>query len=115
MDHTWFKCEQPCHNSYCQFCEGGLGLCTVCKAFEGSLTTECPGHVVTEEDQQLVYTSVLDFKDGHWYTKNTVQLIEEGWRTPQLISMTEKRKLCEARALELNKPLRERSEHNSRA
>ena len=41
--HTYYKCD-PCKNEgQCQFCDGGLLLCTVCKQGESELTESCPG------------------------------------------------------------------------
>lgn len=71
-DHTYFDCAPfyLCQlKSYdCHYCDGGLKLCTVCGGAEGSLTTECPGVRMTEEQEDAVYkTGTLDFKDGKWY------------------------------------------------
>jgi len=69
-EHTWYKCTQPCHKPHCMFCEGGLGWCTACDGFEGSLPTHCPGRKIGESDQQLIYKSTLDFRDGQWVNRS---------------------------------------------
>ena len=66
MDHVYYKCPPGCTNLSCMFCVGGLGGCTVCKAFEGTLPTECPGTPISEEDQQLIYKASLDYRAGKW-------------------------------------------------
>lgn len=67
--HTLYKCPDSCEG--CQFCNGGLALCTVCKGAEGSLPTECPGHALTEWAITAIYSGAIDFKDGAWrYGKN---------------------------------------------
>ena len=66
--HTWYECK--CNNHGCQFCDGGLGLCTVCNGAEGTLTTECCGRKITEEEKEKIYTlQSLDFVDGVWIEK----------------------------------------------
>lgn len=69
MKHVWYKCKQPCTRNGCPYCEGGLGLCTVCGGAEGSLTTDCCGHHLNEHIQDAIYKGGLDFKDGKWYIK----------------------------------------------
>lgn len=65
MEHTWYKCN--CDKSICQFCTGGLGLCTVCGSGEGTLTTECCGRRITRlEEDQIYRQGHLDFRDGKW-------------------------------------------------
>jgi len=70
MKHTWFKCKQPCTKSYCMFCDGGIGYCTVCKGFEGTLTSECCGFELNKYLQDAVYKGGLDYKDGKWLVDN---------------------------------------------
>lgn len=76
--HVWYECPKIQGEGYtythdvpgsCMFCDGGLGLCTICKGFEGTLPTQCPGVAMTEDEQELVYRHYLDFKDGQWYRK----------------------------------------------
>ena len=71
-EHVYYTCapKYECQNKGygCQFCDGGLSWCTICDGFEGTLTKECPGVRMTEEEQDAVYkTGTLDFKDGKWY------------------------------------------------
>lgn len=64
--HTYYKCERrDCYP--CQFCEGGLSWCVVCNGFEGSLTTDCCGRKITDEEEDRIYKQgTLDFKAGQW-------------------------------------------------
>ncbi len=64
MKHKWHECE--CHKPGCQFCDGGLGLCTVCGGFEGTLTTDCCCRQLTQEEQDEVYKGERDFVNGTW-------------------------------------------------
>ena len=49
---------------------GELAFCTTCKGAEGSLTTECCGRPMTEEETNRVYrVGDLDFIDGEWRSK----------------------------------------------
>ncbi len=66
-DHTQFKCT--CEEPNCQFCEGGLYVCTVCKGGEGSLPSECPGRKMTSMEQDAVYDGKLDFRSGRWQNR----------------------------------------------
>jgi hypothetical protein len=54
----------------CPICDGGLAVCTVCKAAEGELTAECPGEPVPYERREQVYAGILNFKNGQWITVN---------------------------------------------
>jgi len=47
-------------------CDGGLTICKVCKSYEGGLTTDCPGEVVSYEKSGEVYAGKIDFRDGQW-------------------------------------------------
>ncbi len=69
-EHTWFECK--CNNARCMFCDGGLGACTVCKGFEGTLTTHCCDRPITKEEENRIYKiGDLDFRDGEWVDKPT--------------------------------------------
>ncbi len=47
-----------------------LAFCTVCKGGEGSLTTECCGRPMTEEETRRVYNvGDLDFVNRKWTEK----------------------------------------------
>lgn len=50
----------------CSHCT--LAVCDICGAYEGSLTTDCPGKKVTFEKQQEVYQTPLDYTDSRgWH------------------------------------------------
>ena len=72
--HVWYVCQKPCEKPACMFCEGGLGYCTVCKGFEGSLPTQCPGTIMGGDVEDLIYNHGLDFRDGTW-----CRIPEEHW------------------------------------
>ena len=64
-EHTWHECS--CGDSVCMFCGGGLSCCTVCRGFEGTLTTECVGRPLTEAEEKAIYNDgVLNFRKGRW-------------------------------------------------
>lgn len=58
-NHTWHECKQE----GCYVCEGGLGWCIVCGAFEGSLLTHCPGFKLNPETIEACYNG--NVKDLH--------------------------------------------------
>lgn len=67
MKHTEYKCENLEGKTYphevsghCQFCDGGLGACTVCNGAEGTLPSDCPGVKMSQEQQDQVYHGVSD-------------------------------------------------------
>lgn len=62
--HVWFECE--CNQTGCMFCDGGLGSCTVCGGFEGTLTHECCGYALDEHTLNAVYKGGLDYVHGKW-------------------------------------------------
>lgn len=68
MEHKYFKCK--CNEPYCMYCDGGLGLCTICGGAEGTLTTDCCGRRITHEEEDRIYKQCnLDFRDGEWVNK----------------------------------------------
>lgn len=68
-EHIWAKHEN-CLDWSCPICVGGLGFCTVCNGAEGTLTTECCGRPITEEEEHRIYiVGDLDFYDGKWRLK----------------------------------------------
>ena len=75
MKHTWYKCPTNCDNPHCNFCRGGLGLCTVCNCAEGTLPTDCPGEKVNEKIQNKIYAAKLDFIKGKWIKLNNTRII----------------------------------------
>lgn len=53
LAHVFYECK--CNNVGCQFCDGGLGWCRVCDAFEGQLLPSCPGRKLTPEENDRNY------------------------------------------------------------
>lgn len=53
MKHVW-KTHTSCEDIYCSICEDGLAFCTVCKAGECELTTDCPGEPTMDEQRRQV-------------------------------------------------------------
>lgn len=54
-------------------CDGSCSLCTlsickICKLFEGSLTTDCPGYDA-QEWSSAIYADNADYKNGQWVNK----------------------------------------------
>lgn len=81
--HKYFKCG--CNRPGCQFCDGGLGSCTVCGGFEGTLATQCPGIPLSEQVLEAIYKGGLDFKQNVWVVKpcsNTKPLGSNNGVTP---------------------------------
>lgn len=61
--HTFRKCN--CGE--CYFCRSELSDCIVCGGFEGTLTTDCCGRPITQEEADRIYEKAdLDFRDGKW-------------------------------------------------
>lgn len=54
---------------HCPICDGSLFACRICNGAEGTLTTECPGTIINEEKQNLIYNGKLDFINGKWIKK----------------------------------------------
>ncbi len=74
QDHVEYQCKAACEG--CQFCDGGLFLCTVCGGAEGSLTADCPDYKIPYEvSQNLVYGGRWDFvTDKGWVIHKWVKL-----------------------------------------
>lgn len=66
MKHKFDRCKPDCDDPYCNICQGGLALCSVCRLYEGGLTTECPGVPVSADDSDRIYRGEVDFRDGQW-------------------------------------------------
>ncbi len=64
MRHTWYVCPETCIG--CMFCDGGLGACTTCGGFEGTLTTDCVGTELAWFTRDKVYAGEIDFLNGAW-------------------------------------------------
>lgn len=56
--------------------ENELLHCEVCNGAEITLPSECPGKVMTEEEEKFVADGLIDFKDGKW----TYFTIKRDWR-----------------------------------
>ena len=67
-EHIQYVCTSKHDYPGCQFCDGGLFACTVCKGMEGSTPTHCPGVPMTEQQSDDVYAGKLDYRDdrGGW-------------------------------------------------
>ena len=59
-----FLYHDNCDKESCYICN--LSCCGTCGAYEGGLTTECPGVKVHYEVQQAVYKEKIDFINGKW-------------------------------------------------
>lgn len=62
--HVAINCN--CHQTGCNFCEGGLWACDVCGGLEGSMPTQCPGKQMTGDQRDAVYRGQLDYRDHGW-------------------------------------------------
>lgn len=62
--HVKLNCKKGCRG--CPLCDGGLVICKVCKGAEASLTTDCPGRPLSEEEELSIFNKDLDFKAGKW-------------------------------------------------
>lgn len=71
MKHVWEQ-HTNCEDPYCPICEGGLALCTVCKAGECELTTDCPGRPTTDGERRSVCEKVLDYINGRWIVPDLI-------------------------------------------
>ena len=56
-----------CADEGCAACQ--LSLCAVCKGFEGSLPTHCPGEPMDGNLQTDVYVGEINYVDGQWRKK----------------------------------------------
>ena len=64
VEHTWYICGYG--QAGCMFCDGGLGSCTVCNGFEGTLTEECCGFRLDRYVLEAVYKGGLNYARGEW-------------------------------------------------
>lgn len=62
--HTDVTCN--CHQTGCQFCDGGLWACETCGGLEGSMPTKCPGQQMTAQQSDAVYRGLIDYRDNGW-------------------------------------------------
>lgn len=59
-----------CGDQSCMECGGGMHTCTVCGGFEGLLTEDCCGSLMSDEQVQRIISDELDFRrsQGGWTT-----------------------------------------------
>lgn len=62
MEHHFHRCD----SGDCAICDGGLKYCLVCGGAESSLPSDCPGVRMTEQQEELISTGLLNFQDGEW-------------------------------------------------
>lgn len=67
MEHIYEK-HHDCDQEHCDVCDGGLSICTVCGGAEGTLTKECQGRMMSNEEQAAVYAGQIDYVAGRWIT-----------------------------------------------
>lgn len=74
--HKWHEC----HCGECYTCKSELTYCEVCGGFEGTLTTDCCGRRLTQEETHRIYDlGNLDFRFGRWVDKpNHTRFDEDG-------------------------------------
>lgn len=73
LKHSYYECSPECDDSCCQFCRGGLGLCTICKGFEGTLTIDCCGFELNSHILEAIYHGGLNYKNGEWSVEGEEQ------------------------------------------
>ena len=72
MKHEYVEHEN-CYKVVCMICDGGLALCSKCGGLEGSLTTDCPGGILSETTINKVYEGEFDFRAGiGWVQKPSI-------------------------------------------
>lgn len=76
--HVQAKCNSDTCGGTCHAC--CLAVCDVCGAYEGSLTTDCPGVRVDFDKQEEVYTTDLDYTDAlGWHHTQKMKGGIHGW------------------------------------
>lgn len=70
MKHVLHSCSAE----RCNICNGGLALCTACGGAEGAMPTDCPGSPTPSPILDQVYRGEVDFVDGRWINKLTLDL-----------------------------------------
>lgn len=55
-----------CELANCPICDGGLFICRICNGAEGTLTADCPGIIINQEQQNQIYQGKLDYVNGKW-------------------------------------------------
>ena len=64
MNHK-YESHNNCENDLCPVCTGGVCHCTICKATEAALTSDCVGRPLTSLEACCI-SNGYDFKDGEW-------------------------------------------------
>lgn len=76
--HVQAKCSKGNCGGTCYPCT--LAVCDVCGAYEGGLTTDCPGVRVDFDKQEEVYTTDLDYTDDKgWHNTGARKGGAAGW------------------------------------
>ena len=72
-EHSWHgpeDHEEPNEYDNCQACV--LSYCKVCRGGEAELPEECPGRVMTPEEQVMVGMDELDYMLGCWWLRGKI-------------------------------------------
>lgn len=64
--HEIHVCPGGHEHPGCMFCDGGLGACDRCNAFEGAWPDNCPPVPMDLLTSDLVYAGRLNYRDGWW-------------------------------------------------
>lgn len=64
--HVLAKHENCRVEGNCPICDGGLAFCVVCKGFEASLPTECPGRPLDAAEEAEIMAGAINFRAGKW-------------------------------------------------
>ena len=70
------KIHKSCSAPACPICEGGLEFCETCGGFEGSMTTDCPGSVVSTFLADEVYRGEIDYRRGHGWVRGAAKWLQ---------------------------------------
>ena len=65
--HRQMKCTDKECTGMCHACT--LSCCSVCRGAEGTLTTDCPGVLVSSEVSDMVYNKGLNYTDDKKWHK----------------------------------------------
>jgi hypothetical protein len=77
MKHK-YKEHEDCKLVHCPICDGGLSICEVCNGAEITLTYDCCGRRLTEDEEYQIACGLLNFKNGKWLGKNNPD--EKEWK-----------------------------------
>lgn len=62
-------------SKFCSCAHCCLCVCSVCGAYEGALTTDCPGEGVSFDRQKEVYETTLDYTEARgWHVGETMKM-----------------------------------------